>query len=230
MTEDELVAIYPRLWHMAHDGAWPAIRQDGLMSAKALIAAYSVSPAAQTALYSQRRPQSVRLEQPGRMGAVLRDQKPMSDAALLKCLQDGLAPRDWYELLNSRSFFWLSRDRVWRLLGARAYRNVEQTVLTINTATLVDAHRERIWLSPMNSGSTIQKALPRGASTFSKIENFPYAARANTRRPAENVVELLVEDAVPDILDHVLAVHRCRNDKILETTWTSAQASSDDHP
>jgi hypothetical protein len=230
LTEEELVAIYPRLWHMAHDGAWPAIRQDGLMSAKALITAYAVPPTQRRALSLCRRAKSVRLAHAGRPGAVLRDQKPMSDTALLKCLQDGLTPRDWYELLNSHTFFWLSRDRIWRLLGARAYRGVSQTVLTINTGTLVAAHRERIRLSPINSGSTIMTALPRGLNMFRRIEDFPFHERARTRGPASNVIELLVEHSVPDIAEHVLAVHHCRNDQIVETIWRSPKANAHDRP
>ena len=37
LTEEELVKTYPRLWHMAHDGAWPAIWDHGLMSAEAIL-------------------------------------------------------------------------------------------------------------------------------------------------------------------------------------------------
>ena len=160
---------------MAHDGAWPAIRQDGLMSAEALIAAYAIAPAQRQVLGSCRRPESVPLAHPSRLGAVLRDQKPMSDTALLKCLQEGMTPRDWYELLNSHTFLWLSRHRIWRLLGARAYRNVSQTVLTIDARTLVAAHCKRIWLSPMNSGSTIMKALPRGTRHVQAHRRLPFS-------------------------------------------------------
>jgi hypothetical protein len=230
LTEEELVATYPRLWHMAHQGAWPAIQQDGLMSAKALIEAYAVLPADREALGSYRRSHSVPLVHHCRPGAVLRDQKPMSDKALRKCLQDGLDPRDWYELLNSRTFFWLSRNRIWSLLGARAYRDVSQTVLTVDTRSLVAAHRERIWLSPMNSGSTIYNPLPRGYSTFQRIADFPFRERAKKRRPAANVIELLVEQSVPDIADHVLAVHECRNHRIIRTIWQSPATAANDHP
>lgn len=230
MTEEELITTYPRLWHMAHEGAWPAIRQDGLMSAKALIEAYAVLPADREALGSYRRPQSIPLVHHSRPGAVLRDQKPMSDKALRKCLQDGLDPRDWYELLNSRTFFWLSRNRIWSLLGARAYRDVSQTVLTVETRSFVAAHRGRIWLSPMNSGSTIYNPLPRGRGTFQRIDDFPFRERAKTRRPATNVIELLVEESALDIADHVLAVHECRNDKIIRTIWQKPNADANDHP
>jgi hypothetical protein len=215
---------------MAHEGAWTAIRQDGLMSAKALIEAYAVPPAEREALGSFRRPQSVPLVHPSRPGAVLRDQKPMSDKALRKCLRDDLDPRDWYALLNSHTFFWLSRNRIWSLLGARAYRDVSQTVLTVDTRSLVAAHRRRIWLSPMNSGSTIYNPLPRGRGTFQRIEEFPFLERGKTRRPETNVVELLVEESVRDIADHVLAVHECRKNKIVCSIWRSPNADANDHP
>jgi hypothetical protein len=230
LTEEELVATYPRLWHMAHDGAWPAIRDHGLMSAEALVDSYGVGKKERDALLRSRRPQSVPLDRDGLPGAVLRDQKPMNDAALDRCLQGGLTPSDWYELLNSRSFFWLSRQRIWRLLQARAYRGKPQTVLTIDTRGLVAAHRQRIWLSPINSGSTLFKPQPRGAATFMRIANFPFQARAATRRPENNVVELVVDHSVPDLAEHVLAVHRVRDDQVISELWRSDRADPDDSP
>lgn len=230
MTEDELVGRYPRLWHMAHDGAWPAIRDHGLLSASALLDAYGVDGARRHQLGSCRRPDSVSLEAVGLPPAVLRDQKPMSDSTLAKCLQDGLTPRDWYELLNSRSFFWLSRQRVWRLLKARAYRDVPQTVMTIDTAGLVAAHRHRIWLSPINSGFSMMNAAPRGHDTFRRIADFPFAERARTRPVSNNVVELVVDHSVPDLAAHVLAVHAVRNDEVLGVIWQSPSALPTDSP
>jgi hypothetical protein len=230
LTEEELVRNYPRLWHMAHDGAWPAIRDHGLMSSVALLDAYGVEGNDRTSLNSERRRESVLLVRPGLPGAMLRDQKPLRDSALEHSLKDGLKPADWYELLNSRSFFWLSRNRVWSLLGARAYRRKPHTVLTLDTKGIVSAHRARIWLSPMNSGSTLFAARPRGRDTFARISDFPFEARAATRRPAENVVELLVEHSVPDVRDHVLAVHRVLDQKILEKVWRNPLAGDDDRP
>ncbi|MDX0571087.1 hypothetical protein GOC91_16190 [Sinorhizobium medicae] len=229
MTEEELIAIYPRLYHMAHDGAWPAIEQHGLLSASALLDLYGVDGDGRFALESQRRPESVALQGQGLMGAVIRDQKPMRDHLLARCLQDGLTPREWYEILNSRSFFWLSSERIWRLLRARAYREQPQTVLTIDTAGLVAAHRERIWLSPINSGSTLFNPQPRGNDTFRRIADFPFRERSN-RRKEDNVVELVVDHSVPDVAAHVLAVHRVQDDRIVEEIWRSERASATDRP
>lgn len=200
------------------------------MSARALIREYGLSPEEAFVHGSQRRPQSVTLTRAGKPGAVLRDQKPLHDSALRKCLTDDMTPQQWYEHLNSFTFFWLSRERIWRLLGARAYRDVTQTVLTIDTRSLIAAHRDCVWLSPMNSGSTIQSALPRGPKTFTRIEDFPFEERARTRPAKNNVVELLVEDAVPDIAAHVLAVHECQNDRIVREIWRRPGTGAGEHP
>jgi hypothetical protein len=229
MTEEELIATYPRLYHMAHDGAWPAIQQHGLLSASALLDLYEIGGDERFALESQRRPESIRLAKENLLGAVIRDQKPMRDHLLAGCLQDGLTPEDWYKLLNSRSFFWLSSSRIWRLLKAKAYRAQPQTVLTIDSARLISANRERIWLSTLNSGSTLFNPQARGFQTFRRIEDFPFKERS--KRPKENnVVELVVDHSVPDVAEYVLAVHKVRGDRILEEIWKSETASGDDHP
>lgn len=215
---------------MAHDGGWPAIRDHGLKSASALLDDYKVTGNRRRQLESMRRPQSVTLQAAGLPGAVIRDQIPMTDAKLAACLQDGLTTQDWYELLNSRTFFWLSQSRIWKLLKARAYRNLKQTVLTVDTAGIVAAHRKKIWLSPLNSGATLFKAQPRGRGTFWPIKDFPFDARSKTRSRENNVVELLVEEAVPDIKKHVLAVHTVQGDQILEEVWRSPRATDNDHP
>lgn len=231
MKVDTLVEKYPRLYHMAHEGAWPAIVEHGLLSVEALLDLYGIEGEEREAHFARHRPEIVPLSADGLPGAVLRDQKPMRDSALEKCLEDGLQPSDWYRTLNSKSFFWLSRKRVWNLLDARAYRGRKQTVLTLDTAKLVDAYRDRILLSPMNSGSTIYAPLPRGKSTFRRIEDFPFEERRKAGRGLyANVVELLVESGVPDVSEYVLAVHEAEKDRLLGEVWRSVDATDEDHP
>ncbi|PVE22759.1 hypothetical protein DC522_19440 [Microvirga sp. KLBC 81] len=230
MQVDELVEHYPRLWHMAHQDSWAAIREHGLQSTSAILDQYGVEGEARKRLEEMRRPESVPLQRAGLPGAVIRDQKPIKESALAGCLQDGLQPSDWYRILNAHSFFWLHRDRVRGLLKARAYRNLEQTVLTVDTGSLVASHKDRILLSPINSGATIYTPTPRGKNTFLRIEDFPFKERRRTRPLSGTVVELLVKYSVPDIADHVLAVHRVRGSDIIETIWRSDRATDDDCP
>jgi hypothetical protein len=207
LTKDLLWALYPYLWHMAEPGSWPSIRERGLLSTSALLDEYEVDPATRAAIETLRRPNSVPIRRPGMPDAVIRDQKPMSDGALSKCLQDGLTPRDWYRILNERTFFWLSRPRLRRLLGARAYRGRPQTILTLETRGLVEAHGDRIELSPINSGSTIFNPVPRGLRTFLPIEEYDFEGWRKRRPVADAVVELVVRRGVPDVWDHVVCVH-----------------------
>ena len=67
----------------------------------------------------------------------------MTASALEKCLTHGLKPEEWFAILNDRSFFWLSKTRLNKLLNARAYRDRPQTVLTVDTNSLVETHREK---------------------------------------------------------------------------------------
>lgn len=192
---------------MAEPDSWPSIRDYGLLSTSALLDHYKVSGADRIAIECHRRPACVPIIGDGFPKAVIRDQKPMSDLALEKCLEDGLSPTEWYQMLNSRTFFWLSPVRLRRLLGARAYRNRPQTVLTIDTRSLVQAHINSVELSPINSGSTIINPAPRGNNTFQPIAKYDFEHWRRKRRPADAVVELIVRDGVPDIKDHVIAVH-----------------------
>ncbi|WP_407528489.1 DUF7002 family protein [Methylobacterium oryzisoli] len=227
MTEQDLVETYPRLWHMAEAGSWASIRANGLLSTRALLDLYGVAGAAREAILSRRRPDSVTLRRAGLPDAVVRDQKPMSDAGLRACLDDGLTPAQWYEILNEKVFFWPSRERLRRLLAARAYRGTPHLVLTLRTASLVAAHRDRVLMSPINSGATIMRPQRRGYATFRTIADYPVAERR--RRAADAVAEVVVRDGVPDVADHVLAVHRCHLGEA-ETIWRSPEAGPDDGP
>lgn len=202
----ELLRDCPVLFHMAERGAWPSIRRHGLLSTSALLDLYGVTGARREALERQRRPEGVRLARPGLEGAVVRDQKPMDDAGLRRCLRDGLSPGEWYGLLNARVFFWLTRARLLRLLNARPYRAVAHEVLELDAAPLVAAYRDQVTLSAINSGATRPFGVPRGRETLLPLRDYPYAAWRRTRPVGERAVELAVLGGVPDVVRFVRRV------------------------
>lgn len=218
VQENELISIYPRLYHMAEDGSFPSIRDHGLMSTTALLDAYGISGDRRLAIEERRRPTSVEITKHGLPKAIIRDNKPMSDSALQKCLQDELTPFQWYKTLNGKTFFWLHKKRLHRLLAAKTYRNQPHTILTFDTASVVASHRDNILLSPINSGSTIMNPRPRGKDTFMKIADYPFAERRKTRSLENALVELTVAYSIPDIAGHLLAAQRVNGDKI-EDLW-----------
>src|SRR3954471_10636942 len=89
---DELLEDCPKLYHMAERQSWSAIRNHGLLSTAALLDRYGIVGAERRAIEARRRPTSVALEKPGLGRAVVRDQFPMDDKGLARCLQDGLSP------------------------------------------------------------------------------------------------------------------------------------------
>jgi hypothetical protein len=215
VNENVLIDIFPRLYHVTDGGAWPSVRIQGLLSTSALLDLYGVQGPARSAFESERRPTGMILKGDGLPDALLRDQSPMSEKALIRCL-DGMTPREWYRSLNAKVFFWTSMQRLQRLLTAKAGRDVAQLVLTVDTRSLVTTHRDRVLLSGMNTGSTIRRPLPRGPRTFLPIAEFPYEERRRTRSPSDALVEFVVEGAVPDIMDHLIAVDEIRPDRRVE--------------
>lgn len=173
---------------------------------------YEVNGTTRYTIEYQRRPKSVSIERRGLGRAVIRDQLPMDDKGLMRCLQDGLAPADWYLLLNGKVFFWLTRPRLLRLLKAGTYRREEHDVLEIQTAALIAAYSEKIWFCPMNSGCK-PFPHPSGTSSFQRITDYPYSVWKQKRPRGERVVELAIDYAVPDVRQFVKRVVRMRGEK-----------------
>ena len=121
-----------------------------------------------------------------------------------------MAPREWYEMLNHKVFFWLTEERLKRLLAARAYRAKSHTVLTVETRTLVEKHEKQITLSHINSGSVIYGVGKRGKETFKPI--------GDVDRP-RGVAELAIDYAVHDIADLVLVVEERKGNQTPVVLW-----------
>jgi hypothetical protein len=139
----------------------------------------------------------------------------MRERPLLKCLRN-MNPREWYELLNRKVFFWVREERVQQLLSARLYRTTTHTVITLDTASMLKVHQDRITLSPINSGSTLYNPRPRGADTFLPLHEYPFDDRKKKAGLARAVAELAVDYSVPDVLQHVTRVERRKGIRIVE--------------
>ena len=220
MTEEELnelIVDHPSLYHMAEDGSWPTIQEHGLMSTSAILDFLEMQGEERNRIESTRRSDSILLNGEGNTAFSVRDQKPMADSSLVRCLEDGLSPSDWYRILNARTFFWLNRQRLNKLLCAGTYAKSRHDVLVVDTRSLIQTHRGAITLSRMNSGNTRPWAHPRGLQTFKRIAQYPYADRK--KRRLEVVVELAVDYSVPDIQEHVVQVYSTTCNGRSTTIW-----------
>lgn len=214
----EFIRHYPCLYHMAEANSWPSIRKHGLLSTTALLDLFEITGELRRSLESQHRPHSVEIRHPKNGAAVIRDQKPMREAALRKCLLR-MTPEQWYRTLNRYVFFWVSSDRLDRLLAARAYRGRTHTVICVDTARLFNACARNVRLSPINSGSTIYNPQRRGADTFQSLDHYPFSERRKVRGLANAVAELAVVYSLPETAKIALRVDHRRDGRVIEVLY-----------
>jgi hypothetical protein len=213
MNLEKLIELYPRVYHLAERGTWSSIQQRGLMSTTAVLDHLKVVDGERFQFESEHREQKMDVRAGHPSNIVLRDQKPMPESRLLQALKDGITPRQWYELINDKVFFWVEEERLHRLLGARDYRKLDHDVLTLDSEKFIPAYADKIWLCHMNSGNTWPIPHRRDRDIFRRISNYPVRPSGT---PLKNVVELVVDYAVPDIADYVVEVRRMRGSEVLE--------------
>lgn len=211
MKLDDLIARYPRLYHMAEKDTWPSIKANGLLSTSAVLDRFGVNGERRQQLEEGHRPEKVQVGPDG-ASIILRDQKPMRPSRLQDALIDGTTPAQWYRFLNGRVFMWAQEERLFGLLGARDYRKLEHDVLTIDAKGLLTKYEPAVWLCRMNSGNTFPVPHKRGMDDFKRIVDYP--AKARSGAPAKEVVEIVVDYSIPDIANFVVEVRRIKGKEV----------------
>lgn len=214
MLLENLINRYPYVYHMAEVGTWTSIQHRGLLSATAALDALGVTGARRAQLEGGHRSEMEPLHPGHADDIILRDQRPMPPGRLLHALPPELPPEQWYRLINSKVFFWVSQERLGRLL--RSYGTVEHDVLRVDTASLLEIHAGRTSLCHMNSGNTWPMPHRRDAGIFRRIPDYPVN---NVGNPKKEVVELVIDYSVPDIANHVVEVLRMQADEVRGTVW-----------
>lgn len=211
MRPEQLAEHYPRLFHMAWPGSWPGIREHGLLSTRSLVELYSLGPEESRAILLQHRPDWVEISCDGLGKATIRDQKPMDDKGVCRALGVN-DPGQWYELLNSMVFLWPTIERLRTMM--EAYAGMSHDLLVIDTAELVERHRDGIRLSPMNSGATKPFPHPRDLDLFKRFEEFPFDDRLKSHKRAKAVAEVCVVGGIRDIGEVVVDVRTATVDDL----------------
>ena len=200
---------------MAEAGTWDSIKKLGLLSTLALTELFEINGTEKEKLVSERRPELVQLCHPKYGMVTIRDNKPITDSKLLNWLIE-MSPREWYETLSRKIFFWTSKERLISLLNARAYRNKTHTVITVDAALLLENCFERITLSPINSGAMPFGGSHRGIDTFCTLEQWPVEEGPRSGKLLKPVVELAVEDSVQDIKKVTIRVDEMKGNRIVK--------------
>jgi hypothetical protein len=204
-----LIETYPLVYHMAAVGSWPSIQGHGLLSTSALLDLFEVEADRREAIELRKRPESVVITHPIHGTATIRDQKPLHDSMLARCLRGRVSVKDWHRLLNGRVFFWVDERRLSDLRGARAYREQRQTVIFADTRQLVERYATRIRLAHINTGAT------RSVFHFRDLETFKTIKEYDRRK----VVELTIDRSVPDLAEFVVRVEEIGGPDASRVIW-----------
>ena len=123
----------------------------------------------------------------------------MMEAALARCLDDGLTPDDWLSMLSARVLFWANEAGLDRRLPARANLGRAVTVLVVDTLALAHACAGQIELSAINSGATIRRPARRGLSTFTPMLRHSFAEWSRLWSRRDTVLEVTVVGGVREV-------------------------------
>jgi hypothetical protein len=218
MNANLFLSNYPRLFHMAEAGTWKSIRSHGLLSTSAILDLYGISGEKRASIESCFRPECIEITHPKHGKIVIRDNKPLPESKLRRCLTD-MSPEEWYGALNARVFFWPTEERVLGLMCARNYRDRPHTIITVDTAELLRAHADDITLSRINSGAAVFQFTKRGRDTFRTVKEWPGETGARNGTLKCKVAEVAVSYAVPDIQSVATEVREMKAGTLIETIW-----------
>jgi hypothetical protein len=215
MNIDQFVDNYPRLYHMAEHNSWDSVRKHGLLSTSALLDLFEIAGPDRKSIESCRRAESIIIKHKKHGTVTIRDQKPICDSKLKDCLV-GCSLTEWYETLNSKVFFWPTRERVEGLLSARAYKNRLHTILILDSKSLIEKYQSNVCLTAINSGAVVYRPTKRGPNTFVPFCNWPHDVKPKSGKLKNSVAEVAVEYGIPDMDNYVINVVEGRCGKIIE--------------
>lgn len=176
---DQFAQKRPFLYHLTAGVNVDSITTSGtLFSASVLLEAADEAEA--KVFLRVRRPQHLTIKLNGRL-LQIRDQRPLSEKALAKCLEGDLRPADYYEILNSRVFLWPTIQRLQKHYDR--YKDEKPTLLRFSTSQII-ALNPNLEFSRLNSGATRANsylggiAPRRGRGTFRLAKAFDYGISA----------------------------------------------------
>jgi len=201
VTLERLCELYPTVYHMAYPANRPSLERHGFRSVSNLLELFEVNE--RERIVTSRRATALLLRHPHYGEVTLRDQKPLSESALTKCLLGRLTPADWYRILNEHIFFWPTIERAEKLLAAQAYRHSENLILEVSAERLLTRYWPHVRLSPINSGSTLFNPQPRGRSTLVHPNEYPLQHWQARRSARTAIAEIALANCVAS-LDEVV--------------------------
>lgn len=186
MNLDDLVARFPNVWHATFPGGWDGIQRSGLRPAADLLKAAKRAKEA-----SALREEVVELKLPDGE-ATLRHQAPnRKDPAPYL---DGISVEEWYQLLNGRSYLFVNREDVDKLVNTCLELGIGQEVATFQTRRLLSPVAEHVQVNTVNASTFPRAGGPvRGPKTFLSLPD--YAGLPTKIKEVTVTVPIPIEDS-----------------------------------
>jgi len=169
MDIQKFIAKNEFLYHLTDTLNWNNIRENRILfSAQTIVNRSHLEAEEKRYILHNRRPVHRIIEIDG-ISYSLRDQRPISETNLRKCLTDGWTNEDYILFLNSRVFFWPNLKRLWSHYGT--YSHEHPIILKVPTQTMLDLNHNAEYCR-LNSGATRSNPHwngappPRGEGTF----------------------------------------------------------------
>ena len=225
MDGNKLISTYSTLYHVTASKHWESTLEYGLLSAIDLAAVCGID---RDDIVGERRATCKKVSAPNSsLNAVIRDQEPLNVDKLLRYIKyqgNRITLERWLERQSERVFFFVSEKVARSMADKYEKKGQSQTMIVVNTESLVNAHHDKIDLSAYNSGfnRTDPKdpaARPRWYKLYHEmflpIDEYPYDTWCDRRRkPTESpIVEVTVRGCVPDLKTHFERVF-CMNGEL----------------
>ncbi|MFB9841106.1 DUF7002 family protein [Mucilaginibacter ginsenosidivorans] len=175
MNIDRFITLRPYLYHLTDRDNLPLILEYGkLLSTKKIIELSG--NAAYVHINTARRSTHKKIVIGDRVFSI-RDQKPISEKNLVKCLTDGWDCARFYDHLNDRVFMWSKPEYLNN--HYKTYEHEGPIILRFNTDSILAAN-PHVKFCRLNSGATRSSSHhngappPRGIDTFQPAETFDF--------------------------------------------------------
>ncbi len=176
MEQDKFIEKRPFLFHLTDQRNLPLIIKYGRLFSTNVLIDRSRNEE-YNFLKRAKRKSHFQLDIDGEIFSI-RDQQPISEIALKKCLTNNWECADFYECLNNRVFMWPNLDRLWRHYNR--YVNENPVILRFETNLLLDINSNAKYCR-LNSGATRANSYlggrppERGIDTFKLAGDFTYS-------------------------------------------------------
>jgi hypothetical protein len=187
---DQLAERFPNLWHVTFGGGWDGIQRHGFLRT------IDVAPEG----CGRQRTELTLAEAADGTQVMLRDQlrTRVDPTASL----DGITPSEWWQLLNTRVYFFCRQRDVHKLVEFYLGRQLAQEVIKLRTKPMLEVVADQVEVTTVNVGVFPRTKGPsRGRSSFVPLADYPAADAAKIR-------EITVAARVPVVLSAITSVVR----------------------